>query len=49
MENLEILVLIVDVKKKILDNVVNINVDLRYSLRNQTKAINKYIYQQYKY
>jgi hypothetical protein len=36
MENLEILVLIVDVRKKILDNVANINVDLIEHI-NKTK------------
>jgi hypothetical protein len=37
MENLEILVLIVDVRKKILDNVANINVDLIEHHINKTK------------
>jgi hypothetical protein len=33
MENLEIPVLIVDVINQILDNVLNTNVDLRYTLK----------------
>ncbi len=48
MENLEILVLIDDVMMQILDNVVNINVDLRYHIIDKIKS-NKYIYQQYEY
>jgi hypothetical protein len=44
MENPEILVLIVDVTKKILDNVVNINVDLINYIINKNQGKKKCIF-----